>query len=129
MAHCLYTPDDSMAALRPLQHGSGKGKRMQPLRCIGLRCRARALVPAFSAPLTDLPLLLRLGRDRWRPERLVGARAHFAAPKRAATGMQEADAPVAAQAKVGAELVGVAEVNSHVHCMATDCNEAPFSTA
>ncbi|KAL4433601.1 hypothetical protein ABPG75_000042 [Micractinium tetrahymenae] len=40
-------------------------------------------------------------RLRWRPQRVAGARAHYAAPKRAIIGAQEADATVAAQPQVG----------------------------
>ena len=55
-------------------------------------------VAAEHTPCRLPPLLFLL--CRWRPLRVVGARSHYAAPKQAAVGAQEADATVAAQPKV-----------------------------
>jgi hypothetical protein len=59
-------------------------------------------LPGPAAEHTTMPAAppLRLLLCRWRPLRVVGARSHYAAPKQAAVGAQEADATVAAQPKV-----------------------------
>ena len=57
---------------------------------------AAQLLPLQRRHCCPFPLLF-----RWKPQRLVGARSHYAAPKRAVLGAREGDTTVAAQAKVG----------------------------
>ena len=60
------------------------------------RCRSQRATQHTPCRLPPLLFLL----CRWRPLRVVGARSHYAAPKQAPVGAQEADATVAAQPKV-----------------------------